>query len=129
MAVIVMGLAWRQPIQWPLFLATVILTSIQFIGLGAALALRFGTVAGYLMGSAGLITPVVAPGMIAFWPDMPFAFVLIPFASAIRLMLVSMHAASASGPEIAVMVTVIVLAAMAGSWLGWRAIAREWGRR
>ena len=42
----------HRPANPALLLLTVALTSIQYIGIGVPIALRFKTVSGYLMGSA-----------------------------------------------------------------------------
>ncbi|MEX0627377.1 MAG: hypothetical protein WD230_01970, partial [Cucumibacter sp.] len=45
-AVTLLGIVSPHPLNWPLYLGSVALVSIEFVGIGAAFALRFRTVTG-----------------------------------------------------------------------------------
>lgn len=111
-----------------LLLLTVALTSIQYVGIGVPIALTFRTVNGYLIGSAGFLTPVIAPGFLALLDPMPIWLALIPAVSQFRLILVATGAAGAGLAELIVMLTVCAVAASGASWLALRALRRELGR-
>ncbi|HEY9012106.1 MAG TPA: hypothetical protein VIN06_13910 [Devosia sp.] len=111
-----------------LLFATVALTSFQFIGIGVPIALRFKTVSGYLMGSAGFLTPVIAPAFLALLDPFPTWLAIIPSVSQFRLMLVATDAAVAAPAEVAVMLAVCLVAALAGFGIARRALAAEFGR-
>jgi fluoroquinolone transport system permease protein len=106
----------------------VALTSFQFIGIGVPIALRFRTVSGYLMGSTGFLTPVIAPAFLALLDPFPLWLAVIPSVSQFRLMLVATDAATAGPAEIAAMVIVCLVAALAAFWIARRALAAEFGR-
>ena len=55
----------HRPAHPALLLLTVALTSVQYLGIGVPIALRFNTVSAYLIGSAGFLTPLIAPGALA----------------------------------------------------------------
>lgn len=107
---------------------SVVLTSVQYVGIGAAIALRFRTVGGYLIGSAIFLTPVIAPAFLAFLEPFPLGLSVIPAVSQLRLMLVASNAASARPDELIVMILVCCLAAIGALWLALRALRREFGR-
>jgi fluoroquinolone transport system permease protein len=118
----------HRPADPLLLLATVALTAIQYIGIGVPIALRFRTASGYLIGSAGFLTPVIAPGFLALLPAMPVALALIPAVSQLRLMLIATGAASATAAELTLMLAVCAIAAAGGAWLALRALRREFGQ-
>lgn len=111
-----------------LLLLTVALTSIQYVGIGVPIAMTFRTVNGYLIGSAGFLTPVIAPGFLALLDPMPIWLALIPAVSQFRLILVATGATGAGLAEIIVMLAVCAVAAGAASWLALWALRRELGR-
>lgn len=111
-----------------LLLATVALTAVQYIGIGVPIALRFRTVNAYLIGSAGFLTPVIAPGFLALLPDMPIWLAIIPAVSQLRLMMVATGAAHATAGELALMLAISVAAAAGAMLLALRALRREFGR-
>ena len=111
-----------------LLLTAVALTSVQYIGIGVPIALRFRTVSGYLVGSAGFLTPLIAPGFLALFDPMPIWLLPIPAVSQFRLMLVATGAAAASLPELALMLLVCLAAAAGASWLALHVLRRELGR-
>lgn len=111
-----------------LLLLTVALTAIQYVGIGVPIGLSFRTVNGYLIGSAGFLTPVIAPGFLALLEDMPLWLALIPAVSQLRLLLVATGAADASAGELAVMLAVSGVAAAGGCWVALRFLRREFGR-
>jgi fluoroquinolone transport system permease protein len=111
-----------------LLLCTVALTSFQYIGIGVPIALRFKTVSGYLMGSTGFLTPVIAPAFLALLDPFPFWLVLIPSVSQFRLMLVATGAAASPSDQIAIMLAICVVTAIGALWIARSALAREFGR-
>lgn len=111
-----------------LLVTAVLLTSVQYIGIGVPIALRFRTVSGYLIGSAGFLTPVIAPGFLALLDPFPLPVALIPAVSQYRLILVATGAAQASGPEILAMLAVSIAAAVGALWLALRTLRRELGK-
>jgi fluoroquinolone transport system permease protein len=112
----------------PLLLAAIALTSIQFIGIGVPIALRFRTVSGYLLGSTGFLTPIIAPALLAFLEPFPPWLAIIPSISQLRLMLVATDAATAGVPELCLMLTVAGIAAVGGCWIAHRALVAEFRR-
>ncbi len=111
-----------------LLLLTVALTSVAYIGIGVPIALRFRTVNGYLIGSAGFLTPIIAPGFVALLDTPPLWAMLLPAAAQFRLILVSTGAASASAGEIGFMLAVCAVAAAGAIWLALWALRRELGK-
>lgn len=111
-----------------LLLLTVALTAVQYVGLGVPAACRFRTVNGYLIGSAALLTPVIAPGFLAFLDPLPPWLAVIPAVSQLRLMLVSLGGAEAGMGETAAMLAVSALAAGAASWYALAVLRRELGK-
>jgi fluoroquinolone transport system permease protein len=111
-----------------LLFLTVALTSFQFIGIGVPIALRFRTVSGYLMGSAGFLTPVIAPAFLALLDPFPLWLAVIPSVSQFRLMLIATDAAIAGPLDLIVMLAVSFAAALLGIWIARRALAEEFGR-
>lgn len=127
--VIVLGLAKAGPVNWLVLVPVVALTSVFYIGIGAAVALQFRTVNAYLIGSAALLTPIILPALIALVEPFPLLAALIPSTAQFRLMLVALGGAPASGLEIAVMILVLCAAALF-SWIaGERALGTELGRK
>jgi fluoroquinolone transport system permease protein len=117
-----------RPSNPALLISAVALISMQYLGIGVPIALRFETVSAYLLGSAGFLTPVIAPGALALIPGLPLPFLLVPAAAQLRLMLVATGAISASSGEIAFCLLVSLAAAAGAVWLALRALKREFGR-
>lgn len=111
-----------------LLVLTVLLTAIQYLGIGVPIALRFRTVSGYLLGSAALLTPVIGPGVLALLEPFPAWLSVLPAASQFRLMLVATGAATATPVELAFMLLVSAGAAAGAIWLALRALRREFGQ-
>jgi fluoroquinolone transport system permease protein len=126
-AAVLLAVLHRQA-DGALLLLAVALTAVQYIGIGVPIALRFRTVSGYLIGSAGFLLPVIAPGFLALLHDMPLWLAAIPAVSQLRLMLVATGAADASAVELGVMLAVSSAAAVGGCWLALRSLTREFGR-
>ena len=124
----VLALTMHGGADLPLLLGTVALTSVQYVGIGVPIALRFRTVTSYIIGAGGLLTPLIAPGFLALLDPMPGWLTAIPAVSQFRLMLVATHAASATPLEIALMLFVCLLAAAGASALAIHALRREFGR-
>ena len=127
-ACVILLLFIHRPADPALLFLTVALTSIQYIGVGVPMALRFNTVSAYLIGSGALLTPLIAPGLLALADGLPQPFLLIPAVAQLRLMLVTTGAASATGGEIALCLSVCLAAAAGAVWLAVKTLAREFGR-
>ncbi|WP_196260938.1 hypothetical protein [Pelagibacterium limicola] len=128
-AVLAMGLAKSGPVNWLVLLLAVALTSIFFVALGAVIALHFKTVNGYLLGSAGLLTPIILPAAAAFLGPMPPILGLVPTIAQPRLVLVSLGFGTASAVDIIFMLAVCAASAT-GAFLWARdRLASELGRK
>lgn len=111
-----------------LLLVAVMLTAIQYVGIGVPIALRFKTVNGYLIGSAGFLTPLIAPGLLALLEPFPLWLAIIPAVSQFRLLLTATGAASASSPEIATGLIIALAAAIGAVAVALHALRRELGK-
>jgi fluoroquinolone transport system permease protein len=111
-----------------LMLLTVGLTAIQYLGIGVPIGLRFKTVNGYLIGSGGFLMPLIAPGLLALLDPFPLVSALIPAVSQFRLLLVATGAASATKVELALMLSVITLAAIGAILFALWSLRRELGK-
>lgn len=111
-----------------LLLVAVALTSLQYVGIGTPIAIRFRTVSGYLVGSAGFLMPLILPGLLALLEPFPLWLALVPAVSQYRLILVSTGAATAMPGELTVMLLVSGLAAAGALWLAHWSLKREFGR-
>lgn len=127
-SVLVLSLFFHQSSNLPLLMSAVVLTSVQFLGLGVITAYRFKTVTSYLMGAAGFLTPVIAPGFMALLDPMPVWAIVIPAASQFRLILLAIGYGSASTFEIAAMFAVAGIAAAVCVLLALRRLAQEFGK-
>jgi fluoroquinolone transport system permease protein len=128
-AVVVLALFLHFEINWWLYLATVILTSIHYIALAAAIAPRFKTVTGFLVGATGILTPVIVPGVLAIFIALPTIFIALPAVSQFRLMMVALGTDPATPAEIAAMLAVSVMAAMGTLWFARRTLQIEFGTK
>lgn len=113
----------------PLLLVAVGLTSVQYLAIGVPIALRFRTVNAYLVGAAGWLTPLIAPGFLAVLDPLPAWLLVIPAASQFRLILVATGAAQASVVELSFMLVVAALAAAGAVWLAIWSLRKELGRK
>ena len=118
----------HRPANPALLLFTVALTSVQYLGIGVPIALRFNTVSAYLIGSAGFLTPVIAPAALALADTLPLPLLLIPAAAQLRLMLVATGAAPADGGEIAFCLLVCIAAVAGAVWFALQTLRQEFGR-
>ena len=119
----------HESVNWPMLLAIVGLTSIQFLAIGVPTAFYFKTVTSYLIGAAGFLIPLVGPGFVALMDPMPVWAILIPAASQFKLILVATGAGSASISEVAAMFTLATLATIGAVWLALRSLKRELGHK
>lgn len=103
------------------------LTSLAFLGLGVPAALYFRTVTSYLIGAAGFMLPLVGPAFFALLDPMPAWAVLFPTASQLKLILVALHAGTASPLEMAAMLVVSALTALGALYWAWRRLQSELG--
>lgn len=127
-AALVMAPFVHGDVNWLLLVAAVTLTSVQFIGVAVPAALHFKTVTGYLIGSAGFLTPVIGPGFIALLDPMPFWATLIPAASQFKLILVATGTHGASTLEISLMLLVSAVVAIAATLWALNVLGKEIGR-
>lgn len=128
-AVVALGVARGGVQNWGLLLCTVVLTSVFFIGIGAMIAMHLRTVNAYLIGSALMLTPLIAPGLLAFLDPMPIGAAIIPAVSQLRLMLVALGFGAATAIELAIMIGVTAIAAAAAYAMGERRLQSEFGRK
>jgi len=127
-ASVVLTLFLHRPAAPTLLLLAVILTSLQYVGIGVPIALRFRTVSGYLVGSTGFLAPLIAPGFLALLEPMPDWLIVVPAASQFRLMLVATGAVTTDPLRILAMLAVAAVAAAAALWLAARELKREFGK-
>lgn len=109
-------------------LVAVLLTSLCFIGIGVPIALRFRTVNGYLVGSAGFLTPIIAPAFLALLDPMPLWLGVWPPVAQLRLILAGLGAIETAPVEIALCLAVSAAAAVGGLALAHSALKRELGK-
>lgn len=126
-AVTILWFFLHRQANWPLLMLAVALTSVQYVGIGVPIALRFRTVTGYLIGSAGFLTPVIAPGFLALIDPTPWWLLAIPAASQLKLMLVAVGSVEASAAAVAGMLAVCLAAAVGGALLAATALRQELG--
>ena len=124
----ILHLASMRPGNIALLSIVVASTSVQYVGIGVPIARRFSTVSGYLMGSAGFLTPVIAPAFLALLDPFPTWLAIIPAVSQLRLMLVATGAADNGADELAFMLAVVFAAACGGMLLAYRSLRREFWR-
>lgn len=124
----VLMLLGHRPVDAPLLLVTVGLTSVMYVSIGVLCARRFATVNGYLIGAGALLTPLIAPGFLAFLDPLPAPLTLWPAVAQLRLMLVGLGAQESSVWETALMLSVILAVAALAVWLAQRDLRREFGK-
>jgi fluoroquinolone transport system permease protein len=129
LAVAVLAPFVHGEVNWPLLLAAVLLTSLAYIGIGVPIALRFRTVTSYLIGSAGLLLPVILPAFLAFLDPMPVWAMLVPTAAQLRLITIGVGAANDTAGAIILMFVMTGLGTIGGIWLGLKRLDREIGRK
>lgn len=127
-ASIVLIAVGHQSADAPLVLLAVALTSVMYVGIGVVCARRFATVNGYLIGAGALLTPLVAPGFLAFLDPLPAPLLLWPAVAQLRLMLIGLGAGAATPLDLALMLAVSAAAAIAAVWLAQRDLRREFGK-
>lgn len=126
-ASVILALVSQKTVNWALYLPTVALISMQYIGLGALMGTKFKTITGYLVGSVFLFLPLVLPCVLAFLDPMPIGFALIPATAQLKLIFISFDDANLPAWHIALMLSVSVLAAVLSIWLGQRALRQQFG--
>ncbi len=126
-ASVLLAMASQQAVRWPLYLLTVTLISVHYIGLGAVMGIRFKTVTGYIIGSIWLFLPVVLPSVLAFLEPLPIGFMLIPATAQLKLIFICFSNNATPDWQIGVMLAITSLAAILGAWLGCNALRRAYG--
>lgn len=128
-AVLIMTPLVHGDANWPVLTGSVLLTSLTFLAIGVPIALHFRTVTSYLMGSAGLLLPIMLPALLAFFDPMPVWAMLIPTAAQLRLIMNGVGASADGAGLIGLMFVVTALAAFGSIYLGLRRLDREIGRK
>ena len=128
-AVSIMAPLIHDAIDWPVLLAAVLLTSLTYLGIGVPIALHFRTVTSYLMGSAGLLMPVILPAFLAFLDPAPVWALLIPTAAQLRLIMNGVGAAHDSPLMLALMFIASLAGAGLAVWYGLKRLEKELGRK
>ncbi len=128
-ASVILAIASQKPISWRLYLISVVLISIQYIGLGALMATKFKTITGYIIGSVFIFLPITLPCLLAFLDPMPIGFGLIPATAQLKLMFISFNDASVPSGHIAFLLSIALLSAIGSVWLGQRALKRQFGSK
>ncbi len=126
-AAIILALVAKANVNWPLYVSAIVLTSVSFIGIGFPIALKFKTVTGYLLGAAGILTPLTLPIFFALFDPMGYWAMLIPTAAQFRLFLVSLGTFQASGLELFIMLLVSALSAVALVIFATETLKKEFG--
>lgn len=111
-----------------LLLVAAILTSLCFLGLGVPIALRFRTVNGYLVGSAGFLTPVIAPSLLALLDPLPAWLGLLPPVAQLRLILVAVGYGTATTGELVLQLVVAAATAAVALHFALRSLRQELGK-
>lgn len=122
-------MAVHQAVPNPaLLIAATILTSVTFLAMGVPIALRFRTVNGYLVGSAGFLTPIIMPAGLALLDPMPVWLGFWPPVAQFRLILIAVGHATASPVELTVLF--VATAAAAAALVAWAlaVLRRELGK-
>lgn len=127
-AAAIIGWVAHEQVNWPVYLPAVAVTGIMYLCLGVPVALWFRSVTGYMMGSAGFLTPVVAPAAWAFFDPMPNWAMLWPPAAQMRLILVGIGHAEESAPRLALLFALALVGAGACLWAALRALNKEFGQ-
>lgn len=119
----------HQGANWPMLAATVVLTSVFFLGLAMPAAFYFKTVTSYLIGAGGFITPIVLPGFLALMDPIPQWAIIIPTVSQFRLILIATGAGTASTLELTMMFAILFLATAGSVWFAIHSVEKELGSK
>lgn len=114
-------------VNFALLMPIVLLTSIQYLGIGVPIAGRFKTVTAYMIGAAFYLTPVILPAYFALLDPMPVWALLIPAAAQLKLILIATGHGTASTLQIATMFLVATAAALFCVLWAIRNLQREFG--
>jgi fluoroquinolone transport system permease protein len=125
----IIALAARAEVNWPLYLSVVLFTSITFIAIGFPIAVRFKTVTGYLVGSAGILTPITLPMFFALYEPVGLWALFIPTTAQFRLFLVSLGTFEASGIELGLMMAITALTAAGTAMFAIHRLKTELGEK
>lgn len=128
-ASIILGLISQKPVKWPLYLFTVVLISVQYIGLGAMMGVHFKTVTGYIVGSVFIFLPIILPCLLAFLDPMPIGFAFIPATAQLKLIFICFDNTQPPVWHIGLMLGVSIIAATVSAWLGQRVLIKQFGRK
>ena len=115
-------------VAWGFYLPAVSLTALSFLLLGVPIALRFRTVTGSLIGSSGLLVPVILPAGLAFLDPMPRWAMLWPCAAQLRLILAGLGGAAPAPVDTALLFASVAAGTLACGWLALRSLEKEFGR-
>ncbi|MCF6302163.1 MAG: hypothetical protein L3J13_03000 [Devosiaceae bacterium] len=128
-AVTILALFLHEPVNWPLYLVSTLLTSLTFTSISFPIALHFKTATSYLMGAAAALIPLTLPIFIALNdPVSPWALVF-PTTAQFRLILVSLGTYPASLTELSVTLSVVFITSLGSIFWGLHAIKQEFGQK
>ena len=127
-AVGALGLLVHGRPDFPILMASVFVTSLFYIGIAVPIALHFRTVTSYLIGSSGLLLPVIVPAILAFMDPMPVWAMLVPTAAQLRLIMIGVGAGTEVPNAVMLMLASSTLGAIAAIWTGLRRLDRELAR-
>lgn len=128
-AVAVMATLIHADPNWPVLMGAVLLTSLAYLGIGLPIALHFKTVTSYLIGSAGMMIPIIVPAFLAFLDPMPTWAMLFPTSAQLRLIMIGTGAASDGVVPVVLMFVVSGLATIGAIWFGLGRLELEIGRK
>jgi fluoroquinolone transport system permease protein len=129
MAAALMAVLVHGTVDWPVLVGAIVLTSLTYLGVGVPVALTFRTVTSYLIGSSGLLMPIVLPSFLAFLDPMPVWAAVIPTTAQLRLIMNGVGASADDPGLLTLMFASAGLGAVAAIWLGLRRLEREIGRK
>ncbi|MBU1175135.1 MAG: hypothetical protein KKH72_07000 [Alphaproteobacteria bacterium] len=128
-AVATMAPLVHAAVDWPVLMAAVALTALAYLGIGVPIALHFRTVSSYLIGSAGLMMPIILPAFLAFLDPMPAWAMIVPTAAQLRLIMIGTGAASDGFGAAVLMFAVALAGTVAAIWFGLERLEKEIGRK
>jgi fluoroquinolone transport system permease protein len=127
-AAAIMAMLVHGAVNWPVLVTAILAASLAFLGVGVPIALHFRTVTSYLIGSAGLLLPIILPSFLAFLDPMPVWAAVIPTAAQLRLIMNGVGASADDPGVLALMFASAGLGAIAAIWFGLKRLEREIGK-
>ncbi len=115
--------------NWPVLMGAVLATAFAYFGIGVPIALRFRTVTSYLIGSAGLMIPIILPAFLAFLDPLPVWAQILPTTAQLRLLMIGVGAVTDPLESIILMFAISTLTAVAAIMFGIGQLDKEFGRK